>query len=931
MNMADVRCPMCSKINPADAEVCSHCGARLKPVQSQPHPFENNEAEPDWLSSLRGQAPSGTNAPQNLSSDQEESPGQSSSEPQSDGLPDWLTRIRERARNEPTTESPLSGPEEEAQDWMNNLREKEEGFVNNPNISANLSEPENAADEWLTRLPGSQQADEQPEELPGIPGGEPSSIDDWFQQYPKSPGAEAAEKDEDWISKLSAWQSAEDTGALENQANAAQSFTQQHSADSAPSSDSFGMTDFLASLNENQQADQPPANQPQDEPDFSSAGSAESNIPDWLRGEEDLTSLTATPLTGPVDSALPAWMESGEFETTGESGPAAETGASPSALPANEPHESSEPENLPEWFSAFDDEQESTTEPPVSSQGEDYAAAADSLPEWLQEGSASQAAESASSEQDIPPAKLGWLNDFSKSMDMLVEEAISSNSALPDGEPFGVAFEEEPEEAKIPADIESPVSSKKLETTVPEPVSDEETPQWLKEFSAQGAAEPDTAHPLAESDEQAIPFPVDEVDQILAGGELPDWLSEERPENETNAKPQQAGEPASEGIAQAELPEWVKEMRPIESVLPNVAATPEANQQVEKMGPLAGLRGVIPAGDAAAGYRKLPVYSAKLRVTEKQRSQASLFESILSQETQPILIAPRRSKAPRLFARIVVAVLFLTVLFGLRFFPLGLSPAPLLTPPELLDMFEQIDRIDHSQAPTLLAVDFEPGRAGEMLFTASPVIEHLMAKNTRIVVLSTVPAGPALAQRLLEDTAIEMRKHSQQTYDLGSQTLNLGYLPGGTISLLEFAQIPSRAAPANLTGDYGVWHNSFLKEVTGMNGFSQVIVLTDSAETGRAWVEQVQPLMGETPLFMITSAQAAPMLMPYVQSKQVNGLVSGLLGGLIYGQWRQAETAASTYWELYQAGTLLAFSLTLIGAVVSGSKALLRRKNRDEA
>jgi len=255
----------------------------------------------------------------------------------------------------------------------------------------------------------------------------------------------------------------------------------------------------------------------------------------------------------------------------------------------------------------------------------------------------------------------------------------------------------------------------------------------------------------------------------------------------------------------------------------------------------------------------------------------------------------------------------------------------MLTPPELRNMFNQIDQAAQPPLTVLLAVDYEPGRAGELKLASSPVIEHLMAKNARIVVLSTVPAGPALAHQLLVDVASDFQERSQQSYDIAAQTLNLGYLPGGTISLIEFAQIPSRAAPATLEGDYEAWHNTFLQDVTGIGDFSQIIVLTDSAETGRSWVEQVHPLMDATPLFMITSVQAAPMLMPYVQSGQIDGMVSGLLGGIIYSQWRMTESSANVYWESYQVGILLGFGIIFVGGLFSGLMTLIKRNHRGEA
>ena len=64
--MADVRCPMCGKPNPAELEICQFCQARLKPLRvnpSQEEPFSSSDLPvgrndspddvPDWLHSLR--------------------------------------------------------------------------------------------------------------------------------------------------------------------------------------------------------------------------------------------------------------------------------------------------------------------------------------------------------------------------------------------------------------------------------------------------------------------------------------------------------------------------------------------------------------------------------------------------------------------------------------------------------------------------------------------------------------------------------------------------------------------------------------------------------------------------------------------------------------------------------------------------------------
>jgi hypothetical protein len=36
--MADVRCPMCSRLNPAERDTCQYCEARLKPLIAGQNP-----------------------------------------------------------------------------------------------------------------------------------------------------------------------------------------------------------------------------------------------------------------------------------------------------------------------------------------------------------------------------------------------------------------------------------------------------------------------------------------------------------------------------------------------------------------------------------------------------------------------------------------------------------------------------------------------------------------------------------------------------------------------------------------------------------------------------------------------------------------------------------------------------------------------------
>ena len=89
------------------------------------------------------------------------------------------------------------------------------------------------------------------------------------------------------------------------------------------------------------------------------------------------------------------------------------------------------------------------------------------------------------------------------------------------------------------------------------------------------------------------------------------------------------------------------------------------------------------------------------------------------------------------------------------------------------------------------------------------------------------------------------------------------------------------------------------------------------AETGRAWIEQVKPQMGGVPLAMVASAQAGPLLLPYLDSGQLNGLSVGLMGGAMYEQKSGRINLANQYWGSFQSGSLAGLLLLIVGGVFS--------------
>jgi hypothetical protein len=124
------------------------------------------------------------------------------------------------------------------------------------------------------------------------------------------------------------------------------------------------------------------------------------------------------------------------------------------------------------------------------------------------------------------------------------------------------------------------------------------------------------------------------------------------------------------------------------------------------------------------------------------------------------------------------------------------------------------------------------------------------------------------------------------------------------------------ALDSALTGN-SAWDRPVVSDINHITDFALVIVLTDTGETGRAWIEQVKQEMGSVPLTMVTSAQAGPLLQPYLASGQIQGITSGLAGGAMYEQKSGRMNLANQFWGSFQSGSLAGVLLLVVGGVFS--------------
>jgi hypothetical protein len=87
-----------------------------------------------------------------------------------------------------------------------------------------------------------------------------------------------------------------------------------------------------------------------------------------------------------------------------------------------------------------------------------------------------------------------------------------------------------------------------------------------------------------------------------------------------------------------------------------------------------------------------------------------------------------------------------------------------------------------------------------------------------------------------------------------------------------------------------------------VENYDGIMILADSIMGSRAWVEQLSALMPNNDIYLFLTAQAGPMLLPYWESGQVSGMVSGISEAAGIENALAQGSAVADRWRMYQVG-----------------------------
>lgn len=908
-----------------------------------PPPSAQSEPESDFFAQFnKSDSPSKSEPKRDLFSTPQSEPMQPSQDfGERDELSDWFSQASEQPadsfdlESQPAQvnsdwgiddqlqfraqESPAP-KEEEDLSWLHNLenaaKKTDELRPPTPNWEQDFDTPSASSDQedlsWLNNLgavPGTEQLPAQP-----VQPSQPQEDLSWLDTLggtPSVPASDSGQEDLDWLNKL---------GGTPMQQTPAQPAKPQED---------------LSWLDSFKQADEPApsASMPQASSDDLSwlndlgAASAEPTPMEPAKPQEDLSWLNAfgeTPVSEPPAPAQPSSQEDLSWldNLAGTPFEAA-------------PSQQEKPQEDLEWLKAFGGTPESSpsaTTPaasdldwlntlgltPVQDTTASPSASQDDL-SWfnnLQSGAPDplSSAPFAEPAQDENAADLPPFSAFTPRKTAPLER--SAEDTMPDwlksategpSMPMGASeLDQFREDYKVPPSSDDPFSWKSF-TQEQEPT--QEQPALTSFFPSQDQPEPSSVDQNVFSTGSPSSIPSAEDVNSLFSIEMPDWISQAEPtKQEDTAQPVGIHAEDGEALAPVDLPSWVQAMRPVDAVISESAPSMD-DQPTEREGPLAGLKGLIPVMPVGSARRPKPI-SLKLQASDEQQASAAILEQILAGETAPRPLVSTSAYASQRTLRWALTALFILVLGAM------VALRPQVFPPSAAVTFESTEILTRLQGlpaggDVLVVVDYDAALAGELEAVSAPMLDQLaLLRQPRLSFVSTSPNGPALVEKLMSNPTVRRNSDGLGGYIADQNYKNLGYLPGAESGVLSFIESPKSAFPA--------------ATVDLFSGYSAVIILTDHADSARVWIEQLQTVkqrdsaLALQPLLVASSAQAGPMLQPYVASQQVNGLIAGLADASRFESQNASRPGiALSYLDAFGAGLLMAITLIVLGSLWS--------------
>lgn len=226
----------------------------------------------------------------------------------------------------------------------------------------------------------------------------------------------------------------------------------------------------------------------------------------------------------------------------------------------------------------------------------------------------------------------------------------------------------------------------------------------------------------------------------------------------------------------------------------------------------------------------------------------------------------RMSNLDRRWIFLTIAVVVATPLIFGWVLPLGTAS------PRTLAIYNYIQSCKPGGA-IMICFDYGPSSMPELQPMAIALIHHCLTRHLRVITLTLDPAGVIVSQDALREAAKGTR--AKETVDW----VNLGYQPGYQAVVLKMGTDIQKVFTNDVNGKVV----ATMPVMAGIHTYTDVKLVIDLTSTNSVpmWVMFAEARFHATLAAGVTGVMATDMY-PFLQSKQLIGLLNGLKGAAEY-------------------------------------------------
>lgn len=230
---------------------------------------------------------------------------------------------------------------------------------------------------------------------------------------------------------------------------------------------------------------------------------------------------------------------------------------------------------------------------------------------------------------------------------------------------------------------------------------------------------------------------------------------------------------------------------------------------------------------------------------------------------------------------------------------------PIRVSPPVQASFDAAEKLPESSV-VMISIDYEAASQPELQPMLIAILHHLFSRNLKVLMLAHWPLGFPLGQDAL---AIVAGKYDKK---YGVDYVNLGYRPGVSSVMLGIGREIRDFFPS----DYAGTSLDSLELTKNVHNYGNIALLIglEAGATGDYWVRIAGAQFGAK-IVLGGTAVCAPDMYPYMQAKQIEGIIGGLKGAAEYEKLIDYKGNATRGMTAQSVGHLAILAFIILGNI----------------